>query len=257
MKKSVCFLLLGVLVGCVSPDKENREPTSFEKENPVPTIETSGDLYYEEGGDNIQMDLFGNCSPGQRIIYILVDKAKAATPCKKGRYRYSMNLPQSFFSESFRSDSRAPSSKYFMKEISAYHEGHKKLKATSYILIDRKRKEVRSVINKQVKFEKIPTGDFEPVTQYNAFGSCAPGTVVKIDIKSPDRFGVKRSKYDETKKCQESGGYYFLSQIDGFVKKGTVFEVYVDQALPKPQRGPASEGKTRYKNRLTWKVPVK
>lgn len=256
MKHLISFLSILSVFGCASNDKNANKPTDFQKKNPVVTIETSGDLYFEENGKNIQMDLFGNCSPGKSQVYISIDRNTSISRCKDGRYRYSMNLPESFFESKENSEFRTPSSKYLMKEISVYHQGHKNLRATSYILIDRKRKEVRSVINKQTKFEKIPTGEYEPVTQYNAFGSCAPGTTVKIDVKSPDRFGHLVSKYDETKKCQDSGGYYFLSQIDGHTKKGTIFKVFVDRKVE--VRKPASvSDQYRYKNVLDWTVPIK
>lgn len=256
MKKLVYFIVLSVFVGCSSSQDVSQKPTEFNKKYPVVTIETSGDLYYEEGGNNIQMDLFGNCSPGQSVIYIEIDRKKSATSCKNGRYRYSMNLPKTFFNKKYSKKMRYPSSKYVMKEVSAFHLGHKKLKATSYILIDRKRKEVKSVINKQVKFEKIPTGEWEPVTQYNAFGSCDAGTVIKIDITSPDRFGHKKSKYDERKECQKSGGYYFLSQVHGYPKKGTRFKISEDKGVPLPKRTPASPQKMKWKNLFNWDQPM-
>ena len=257
MKNILVLLTLSVLAGCVSDETINQRPEAFNKKYPVVSIETSGDLYYEEGGSNVQMDLFGNCAPGQSVIYIEVDKKKSATSCKQGRYRYSMNLPKTFFNKKYSKKMRNPSSKYVMKEVSAYHQGHKKLSATSYILIDRKRKEVKSVINKQVKFEKIPTGDYEPITQYNAFGSCAAGSILKLDITAPDRFGDQVSKYDEKKECQESGGFYFLSQVHGYPKNGTIVYVYEDIKLPADSRRPASEQKPRYKNLFKWSLPVK
>lgn len=256
MKKLFYLSIVFVLFGCSSTDKVSQRPTEFHKKYPAVTIETSGDLYYEEGsGGNVQMDLFGNCAPGQSLVYVEIDKKKAATKCQQGRYRYSMNLPKSFFKHRSKSG-RTPSSKYVMKEISAYHSGHQKLKATSYILIDRKRKEVKSVINKQVKFEKIPTGDYEPVTQYNAFGSCAEGSLIKIDITSPNRYGHQISKYDEKKECQKSGGYYFLSQVHGYPKKGTQFKIHEDIAKPVSKRTPASPQKVKWKNLFNWNLYV-
>ena len=256
MKALVLVILVSVLAGCSSDDSISKRPPEFNKKYPVVTIETSGDLYYEEeGGRNIQMDLFGNCAPGKRVIYIEIDAKKSVAQCKKGRYRYSMNLPETFFKKKY-GKMRSPSSKYVMKQVSAYHEGHKKLSATSYILIDRKRKEVKSVINKQVKFEKIPTGEYEPITQYNAFGSCAAGSLLKLDIMAPDRYGHQKSKYDEKKKCQDSGGFYFLSQVHGYPKKGTQVVVYEDIQKPLNKRLPASEQKPRYKNLLKWAVPI-
>lgn len=252
---AILFTVVSFL-GCASQDKRASKPTEFQKKNPVVTIETSGDLYYEENGNNIQMDLFGNCSPGQERVYIEIEKTRSVAPCQGGRYRYSLNLPPSFFGSN--SKARNPSSKkYVMKELSVFHYGHKKLKATSYILIDVRKKEVRSVINKQTKFDRLPTGDHIPVTQYNAFGSCSRDSVVKIDIITPNRYGHKQSKYDETKKCEDAGSYYFLSQIDGFPKKGTQFKVYVDKRIK--VRRPASvsgKEKYRYKNLLNWKVPI-
>lgn len=255
MRQLLLILPLMLLLGCASDNSSDQKPTEFAKKNPAVTIETSGDLYYEEGGKNIQMDLFGNCAPGQKLIYIEIDKKRAATQCTKGRYRYSMNLPKTFFDENY-SQARSPSSKYAMKEISAYHGGHKKLSATSYVLIDRKKREVKSVINKQVKFEKIPTGEYEPITQYNAFGSCATGSIIKLDITAPDRYGHERSKYDEKKSCQKSGGFYFLSQVHGFAKEGTKVYLYEDiQQAPSP-RSPASTQKPTFKNLFKWTVPV-
>lgn len=257
MKKSVILLVVLGLVGCTS-NEDAVVPTVNNSKFPVVTIETSGDLYYEEGGNNIQMDFFGNCSPGQSVIYIEIDKKKAATPCKDNRYRYAMNLPKTFFDTKHAIKTRHPSTNYVVKEISAYHMGHKKLSATSYILIDRKRKEVRSVINKQVKFEKIPTGDYEPITQYNAFGSCTSGSSMKIDITSPDRFGHDTSKYDEVKQCQSSGGYYFLTQVHGYPKKGTRFKIHEDVMMaPSSDRTPASkDSKPKYKNLFNWDLDL-
>jgi hypothetical protein len=256
MKKIILIsLLCGVFSGCATTEDKNQTPTEFQKKHPVVTIETSGDLYYEENGSNVQMDLFGNCSPGQTIILIEVDKKKSPTQCKKGRYRYSLNLPQSFFGDSTKG--RAPSSKYIMKQISAYHDGHENLSATSYILIDRSKKEVRSVINKQVKFEKIPTGDFEPVTQFNAFGGCAIGSLVQIEVTSPDRFGHQVSKFDEKKECQNTGGFYFLSQMHGYIKAGTQFKIHEDKAIViDSKRSPASKDNVRFKNLLNWVLPI-
>lgn len=255
MKKSAFLLIVLAMVGCASKDDSAPVPPESNSKFPVVTIETSGDLYYEDGGTNVQMDFFGNCSPGQNVIYVEIDKKKAATPCKDGRYRYAMNLPKTFFKLENAVKTRHPSTNYVVKEISAYHLGHKKLSATSYILIDRKRKEVRSVINKQVKFEKIPTGDYEPVTQYNAFGSCTSGSTMKIDISSPDRFGHQTSKYDEVKECQSSGGYYFLSQVHGYPKKGTRFKIYEDVMIPPVDRTPASD-KPKYKNLFNWDLDL-
>ncbi len=254
--KKILFILLPLVVASCAHNKETEaERAEVNEKYPVVSIETSGDLYFEEGGSNIQMDLFGNCAPGQKVIYVQVDQKKQATNCKKGRYRYSMNLPKSFFDSG--RDGRTPSSKYVMKEVMAYHHGHKKLKATSYILIDRKRREVKSVINKQVKFEKIPTGEYEPITQYNAFGGCSTGSILKLDITAPDRFGHERSKYDEKKICEKAGGYYFLSQVHGFPKKGTKVYIYEDKKV-KSKRTPASSGKStpRYKNLFKWALPV-
>ena len=256
MKKLLYISIAFVFAGCASDNSESKKPTEFTKKFPVVTIETSGDLYYEEGGANIQMDLFGNCSPGQSTISITIDNKKSVTACKNGRYRYSMNLPKTFFKKEF-GKMRTPSSKYVMKEVSAYHGKHKKLKATSYILIDRKKKEVKSVINKQVKFEKIPTGDYEPITQYNAFGSCASGSVLKLDITAPDRYGHQVSKYDEKKECQSSGGFYFLSQVHGYPKKGTKVLIFEDKQLPVDSRRPASTQKPRFKNLFKWTLPIK
>ncbi len=256
MKKILPLVLLCVFVGCTSDQTISKKPTEFNKKFPVVTIETSGDLYYEEGGGNVQMDLFGNCAPGQSVIYLEVDKKAALSPCKDGRYRFSMNLPATFFS-SKNGKMRSPSSKYVMKEVSAYHKGHKKLSATSYILINRKKKEVKSVINKQVKFEKIPTGEYEPITQYNAFGSCGSGTLLKLDITAPDRYGHEVSKYEEKKDCQQSGGFYFLSQVHGYAKSGT--KVYLFEDVPKASpkgRAPASAEKVKYKNLFKWSLPI-
>jgi hypothetical protein len=255
MKTCSSILLLLMFVGCATSEEQAQLPPEVNKKYPAVTIETSGDLYYEEGGNNIQMDLFGNCAPGKSVIYIEVDAKKSVAQCQKGRYRYSLNLPKTFFQKEF-GKMRNPSSKYVMKEVSAYHSGHKKLNATSYILIDRKKKEVKSVINKQVKFEKIPTGEYEPITQYNAFGGCTPGSVLKLDITAPDRYGHEASKYDETKKCQKSGGYYFLSQVHGYPRNGTLFYVYEDIKVESP-RNPASQAKPKYKNLLKWSVPIK
>lgn len=255
MKKFLFLALASVLVSCASGEKTHTVPPEVNKKYPAVTIETSGDLYYEEGGTNIQMDLFGNCAPGRNIIYIEIDKKKSATQCKQGRYRFSMNLPKSFFTKMF-GKQRTPSSKYVMKEVHAYHGGHKKLEATSYILIDRKKKEVKSVINKQVKFERIPTGEYEPITQFNAFGSCASGALLTLDITSPDRFGHQKSKFDEKKSCQDSGGYYFLSQVNGYLKAGTVVYIYEDVKKPVDKRRPASEQKVKFKNVFKWSLPV-
>lgn len=252
MKKPIYVLILLAFVGCSSTSEVQEKAPQYSKKHPVVTIETSGDLYYEEGGHNVQMDLFGNCATGRSVIYVEIDKKKSATNCQNGRYRFSMNLPKSFFSKK----SRKPSSKYVMKQVSAYHDGHKKLSATSYILIDRKKKEVKSVINKQVKFERIPTGEYEPVTQYNAFGSCTQGSLIKVDVTSPDRYGHEVSKYDEKKECQKSGGFYFLSQIHGYPKKGTQFKIYEDKAYPQGKRTPASKQAVKYKNLFNWAIPI-
>ena len=258
MKKLVFALVSLSLISCSSTDKVEEQATSTPQKFPVVTIETSGDLYFEDGGGNIQMDLFGKCATGKNMIYVEVDGKKAATPCKKGRYRFSMNLPQSFFKGLKKKKGRSPSSKYVMKEISAYHHKHKKLSATSYILIDRKKKEVKSVINKQVKYERIPTGDWEPVTQFNAFGSCTTGATVTIDLTSPDRFGHEVSKYDDSKECQSSG-FYFLTQVDGLLKKGTMFNVYEQKMVIPSTRNPASEKKKKptLKPLFEWSLPLK
>ena len=256
MKKIAIILTSISLISCSSNQKKDEQATALSNKYPVVTIETSGDLYFEEEGSNIQMDLFGNCSPGKKMIYVEVDSKKSATPCKKGRYRFSMNLPHSFFKNNLDSK-RSPSSKYIMKEIQAYHHKHKKLSATSYILIDKKKKEVKSVINKQVKFERIPTGDWEPITQYNAFGSCQNGASVTIDITSPDRFGHEVSKYDETKVCHSSG-FYFLTQVDGFSKQGTMFNVYEQKTVVPSSRNPASakKAKPKLKPVFEWSLPI-
>ena len=214
-------------VGCSStPDPETRDTTKPPK-RPVVSVETSGDLYYEEGGDNIQMDLFGNCAEGYSAITVKVDGRARAAQCKEGRYRYSLNLPEEFFQVSS-SNLRVPNSDYVMKEVLVYHLDHKDLGATSYILIDRKRREVKSIINKQVSFEKIPTGEYEPLTQINAFGSCKPGTLMTLDITTLDRFGHRRSRIDEKKACQDAGGFYFLSQVNGLLKKASKIDLYED-----------------------------
>lgn len=251
MKKILFSILACVMVGCASDDSGSQPPEEINKKYPVVTIETSGDLYYEEGGQNIQMDLFGNCAPGKKVIYVEIDRKKSVTQCEKGRYRFSMNLPKTFFKKGY-GEVRTPSSKYVMKEVTAYHSGHKKMSATSYILIDRTKKEVKSVINKQVKYEKIPTGEYEPITQYNAFGSCQSGSLMKLDITAPDRYGHEKSKYDEKKACQKSGGFYFLSQVHGYPKTGTKVYIYEDAPIPVNKRRPASEQKNKFKNLFTW-----
>lgn len=257
MKHIYLCPLIMLVIGCASSKKDNTQQDPAAQKYPAVTIETSGDLYYEENGDNVQIDLFGSCAPGQKMVYVEVDRKKRVAPCKNDRYRYSLNLPPSFF-EGPGKDKRLPSSQYVMKEITAYHHQHKKLKATSYILIDRKRREVKSVINKQVRFEKIPTGEFAPVTQYNAFGSCTRGATITIDVVSPDRFGHMVSKYDEKKKCENAGGYYFLSQIHGLPKKGTQFKVYEDMPVVQTRRQPASANgkKVRFKNLFNWTMPI-
>ncbi len=254
MKKALFFISIVVLVGCASDDAVDSLPKEINQKYPVVTIETSGDLYYEEGGENVQMDLFGNCAPGRKVIYVEIDRKKSVANCKKGRYRFSMNLPKTFFGKKY-GKVRGPSANYVMKSVKAFHEGHEELNATSYILIDRKRKEVKSVINKQVKFEKIPTGEYEPITQFNAFGSCTSGSLLKLDITAPDRYGHEVSKYDEKKECQNSGGYYFLSQIHGYPKKGTLVYIYEDKKV-KSNRAPASKSKPRYKNLFKWSIPI-
>ncbi len=249
MKRILILPLLLIVTSCAHNSETDAQRAEVNEKYPVVSIETSGDLYFEDGGSNIQMDLFGNCAPGQKVIYVEVDQKKMATDCNKGRYRYSLNLPKTFFEN--RLKGRSPSSKYVTKEVSAYHDGYKKLRATSYILIDKTKKEVKSVINKQVRFEKIPTGEYEPVTQYNAFGGCTSGSVLKLDITAPDRFGHERSKYDEKKVCQKAGGYYFLSQVHGFPKKGTQIYIFEDVKVSN-KRTPASNQKTRYRNLFKW-----
>ncbi|MCB0379370.1 MAG: hypothetical protein KDD33_12825 [Bdellovibrionales bacterium] len=256
MKTLIYIIPVLAMVGCASHSKDEQTADKAAHNKPVVTIETSGDLYFEEGGSNIQMDFFGSCAPGKDMIYIEVDNKQAATQCKNGRYRYSMNLPKSFFKKILK-DKRSPSSQYALKEIKAYHGNHKKLNATSYILIDRKKKEVKSVINKQVKYERLPTGDYQPVTQYNAFGACSTDASVTIDISAPDRFGHSVSKYDETKPCQASG-FYFLTQIDGFAKKGTRFNVFETKTVVPSSRQPASTKKVRPKLKplFDWSLPI-
>src|SRR5690606_7020902 len=97
----------------------------------------------------------------------------------------------------------------------------------------------------------------EPVTQYNAFGSCTSGSSVTIDLSSPDRFGHQVSKYDETKSCHTSG-FYFLTQIDGFSKKGTVFSIYETKTVVPSTRNPASEEKAQPKLKpvFEWTLPI-
>ncbi len=257
MKKILFLALFAALMShCSSSPQKEATDALFVKNNPVVTIETSGDFYHEPNGQNVQMDFFGNCSPGQSLIYIEVDKKKSATQCEGGRYRYSMNLPNSFFEQTTK-NGRTPSSNYAMKEIYAYHDKHKKLSATSFILIDKKNREVKSVINKQVKFEKIPTGDYEPLTQYNSFGTCSMGSIINVEITSPDRYGHETSKFDDKKECQASVGYYFLSQVHGYPKKGTKFKVHED--IPdskKSDRNPASNAKVKYKNLFNWNVAI-
>ena len=257
MTKKISLIILCFFAwGCASKDKaaSSLEYQKISKKYPAVTIETSGDFYFEEDGSNVQMDLFGSCAHAQTVIFIEVDGKKTAAPCHKGRYRYALNLKRNFFGQRV----RGPGGKSFvLKKIRAFHKGHKKLNATSYLLIDKEKREVKSVINKQVRYERIPTGQYEPITQFNAFGSCSEGSSVTIDVTSLDRFGHRVSKFDETKACQASG-FYFLSQIDGIIKKGTKFHLYETKThVPAGRlRAPASKSKPKLKNLFEWTVEV-
>ncbi len=106
------------------------------------TVETSGDIYSEEGGANSQVDFFGNCLPGQSIIYIQIEGKMKAANCRKGHYTISVNLPKSFFKTSGKKGGRYPASaKQLTKKISVFHRGGKGSKVTSYLSIDPLKKE--------------------------------------------------------------------------------------------------------------------
>lgn len=104
------------------------------------TVETSGEVYSEEGGGNSQIDLFGNCLPRQSIVYIEMEGKMMAANCRKGRYILSVNLPKSFLKKSKRLG-RSPSSTNLAKRISVFHRDKKGSKITSYIAIDPVKKE--------------------------------------------------------------------------------------------------------------------
>ena len=142
----LCFFMLGCNLNKTKKTGENYK---------LVTVETSGELYMEEGGDNVQIDLFGSCVPGQSVIYIHFDEKTKGVLCHNGRYRYSMNLSKSFLRVRRVKGNRSPSSKYVTKKVSVFHQGEgKQPHATSYILIDVKKREVKSVINETVKLEK-------------------------------------------------------------------------------------------------------
>ena len=256
MKKKffLIFILVGFLVSCASKKEEEvKTKVAIKKaKHPVVTIETSGDLYFADDGDNIQLDFFGSCATGYQAIVIQVGKKKMPAPCKAGRYKYSFNLPQSIFKDEGKG-------KYVLRQIKAYHDGQSKLQATSYILIDRIKREIKSVLNRQVRFEKIPTGHFEPVTEFSTFGTCNDGSSVTIDITAKDRFGQRVSKFDDSKACKSSG-FYFLSQMDGLVRRGMRFHIYETKTGIKDTRNPASNlgaKKPEIKNLFEWTVRLK
>lgn len=105
------------------------------------TVETSGEVYSEEGGGNSQIDLFGNCLPRQSVIYIEIEGKMMAANCRRGRYILSVNLPKSFLKKSKRLLKRTPSSVGLTKRVSVFHRGRKGSKITSYLAIDPVRKE--------------------------------------------------------------------------------------------------------------------
>ena len=111
------------------------------------TVETSGDVYSEEGGENSQIDLFGNCLPGQAVVYIEVGRKMMAANCRKGRYILSVNLPKSFLKRSKRAR-RSPSSLGKLTRISVFHRGKKDSRVTSYLTIDPVKKEASLQENK-------------------------------------------------------------------------------------------------------------
>ena len=103
-----------------------------------------------------------------------------------------------------------------------------------------------------MRFEKIPTGEYEPVTEFSAFGSCSEGNSVTIDISAPDRFGQRVSRYDDKKACKSSG-FYFLSQVDGLVDKGFQFKI-LESATK--SRTPASASDATAKKPFQWVIPL-
>lgn len=135
----VVFLLF-VVIGC-GLNKVNRVPAGFS----TVTVETSGEIYSEEGGVNSQIDLFGNCLPGQMVVYIEVDGKITAASCRRGHYTLSLNLPRSFFKRTGKR--RNPSSeKQVTKQISVFHRGHRDSGVISYLSVDPLKK--RAVIEK-------------------------------------------------------------------------------------------------------------
>ena len=129
--------LFSVVVGC-SFNRANRVPAGFSSV----TVETSGDVYSEEGGANSQIDLFGNCLPGHSVIYIEVDGKITAANCRRGHYTLSLNLPRSFFRGARKGRRRGPSSKeQVTKRISVFHRGQRNSKVTSYLSVDPSRKQ--------------------------------------------------------------------------------------------------------------------
>ena len=122
----IALLSAGLLTSCTSKEKDEKKVTKItipRAKNPVVSIETSGDLYFAEGGDNIQLDFYGSCAQGYTTIQVQVENKTMNSPCRKGRYRYSFNLPKNIFKGKLRDG------KYVLKKIRAYHSGHENLKA--------------------------------------------------------------------------------------------------------------------------------
>lgn len=123
----ILFLFLFVLPHCAQKSRVPAGQFSL-------TVETSGEVYSEEGGGNSQIDLFGNCLPGQSIVYIEIEGKMMAANCRRGRYILSVNLPKSFL-KTAKGLGRSPSSTVLGKRVSVFHRGKKDSKITSYLEI--------------------------------------------------------------------------------------------------------------------------
>gem|GEM_PF-3972544 len=198
----------------MQPEAPQRRPEAL---SPQVTIETSGDLFPTDSGDQNQLDFFGSCDTKSRNIIIGNKKETTSIPCENGRYKYTHLLPKNTF--------RSNSKKFHLTKLKAYHSSDEKKGASSWILLDLNNQRVKTVLNRQTRFETNPTGEMEPVTEFSAFGTCQDGAKITIDVTGKDRYGHQISRYDDNKTCKNSG-FYFLSQIDGLAVRNMKFNIY-------------------------------
>ena len=211
---SALLFLWALTSACVSAPSADTKLSAVDPSTAV-TVETSGDLFNSPDGESYWVQYFGRCEKNEDKVIVEANSVKSEAPCLNFQYRYTHKIPK-----------KAANSLnlFWITKLQFYHPGQKKNQALSWILFDTEKKGLKTVVNQQLRFERLPNGQLSPVVEFNALGTCHGGTEVFAKISGNDSYQQTVKKYEDKKPCQH-GSFYFLSQIDGFSLDGFKFEV--------------------------------